>query len=81
LGGYRFKGEATIVDAGPLFERAMNFFRDTYGLGDALAGRVKHVALINVRQAAPLISPIYDTGASEEDVVRRYAEYYETIRK
>ena len=79
--GYRFKGEATIVPAGPLFEHAMNFFRDTYGLSDALAGRVEHVVLIKVRQAAPLISPIYDTGASEEDVVRRYAEYYENLRK
>src|SRR5437660_4625541 len=28
--GYRFKGEATIVDNGSLFERAMTFFRNIY---------------------------------------------------
>lgn len=78
--GYRFKGQATIVGEGPLFERAMSFFRDTYGLSDALAQRVERVVLIKVRHAAPLISPIYDTGATENEVVRRYVEYYETIR-
>lgn len=79
--GYRFKGQATIVGEGPLFERAMRFFRETYGLSDALAQRVERVVLIKVRQAAPLISPIYDTGATEEDVVRRYVDYYENIRR
>lgn len=79
--GYRFKGQASVVGEGPLFERAMSFFRNTYGLSDALAQRVEHVVLIKVRQAAPLISPIYDTGATEDDVVRRYAEYYENIRR
>ncbi|HKX18554.1 MAG TPA: pyridoxamine 5'-phosphate oxidase family protein [bacterium] len=79
--GYRFKGQATIVGEGSLFERAMSFFRKTYGLSDALAQRVEHVVLIEVRRAVPLISPIYDTGASEEDVVRRYVGYYENIRR
>jgi len=79
--GYRFKGHATIVDSGPLLERAMAFYRNTYGLSDALARRVERVVLIDVRQAAPLISPVYDTGAKEEDVVRRYVEYYEGIRR
>lgn len=79
--GYRFKGQATIVAEGPLFERAMSFFRKTYGLSDALAQQVEHVVFIKVRRAAPLISPIYDTGATEEDVVRRYVEYYENVRK
>ena len=59
----------------------MAFYRNTYGLSDALARRVERVVLIDVRQAAPLISPVYDTGAKEEDVVRRYVEYYEGIRR
>jgi predicted pyridoxine 5'-phosphate oxidase superfamily flavin-nucleotide-binding protein len=79
--GYRFKGHATMVEGGPLFEQAISFYRNTYGLSDALARRVERVILIKVRQAAPLISPIYDTGASEDDVVRRYAAYYEGIRR
>ncbi len=79
--GYRFKGAATVIDDGPLFERAMDFFRNTYGLSDALARCVEHVVLIKVRHAAPLISPIYDTGAREDEVVRRYVEYYDNIRR
>jgi uncharacterized protein len=78
--GYRFKGQATVIDGGPLFEHAMTFYRNTYGLGDALARRVERVVLIKVAQAAPLTSPIYDTGAKEDDVMRRYAEYYESLR-
>src|ERR1700751_6115158 len=38
--GYRFKGEALIVDEGALFDRAMTFFRNIYGLSDALSQRV-----------------------------------------
>lgn len=79
--GYRFKGQATVIAAGPLFDRAMAFYRDSYGLSDELARRVEHVVLIKVRHAAPLVSPIYDTGATEEDVVRRYAAYYDGIRR
>jgi uncharacterized protein len=78
--GYRFKGFGTIVDGGVLFDRAMTFYRNTYGLSDALARRVERVVLIKVSQAAPLTSPIYDTGATEDDVVRRYVAYYEGIR-
>jgi predicted pyridoxine 5'-phosphate oxidase superfamily flavin-nucleotide-binding protein len=78
--GYRFKGHATLIDSGSLFERAMTFYRNTYGLSDALARRVEHIVLIKVEQAAPLISPIYDTGATEDDVARRYVAYYEGIR-
>ena len=78
--GYRFKGQARIVDGGPLFERAMTFYKNTYGLGDALARRVERVVLIKVRQAAPLISPIYDTGVTEDEVMHRYAEYYDRLR-
>jgi hypothetical protein len=70
-----------MVDGGPLFDRAMTFYRNTYGLSDALARRVERVVLIRVSQAAPLTSPIYDTGATEDDVVRRYVAYYEGIRK
>lgn len=79
--GYRFKGQATLINGGPLFERAMTFYRNTYGLSDALARRVGHMVLIKVQQAAPLISPIYDTGANEDEVSRRYVAYYEGIRK
>ena len=28
-----------------------------------------------------VISPTYDAGANEDDVVRRYVEYYEGIRR
>ena len=79
--GYRFKGCATIVEGGPLFERAMAFYRDTYGLSEALAGRVGRIVLIEVHHAAPVVSPVYDTGASEDEVVRRYAQYYDDVRK
>jgi uncharacterized protein len=79
--GYRFKGEATIIDNGEPFDRAMDFFRNTYGLSDALARRVAHVVLVKVRYAAPVISPIYDTGATEDEIVRRYVEYYDNVRR
>ena len=79
--GYRFKGRAEILDRGPLFDRATTFYRDTYGLSAALARRVARVVLIEVLHAAPLVSPVYDTGVSEDEVVRRYAQYYDEVRR
>jgi hypothetical protein len=34
-----------------------------------------------VRYAAAVISPIYDSGATEDEVARRYVEYYDTVRR
>ncbi len=79
--GYRFKGSGTVFAEGPQFERAMAFYRDTHGLQEGIAKRIRHIVLVRVERALPLVSPVYDLGVGEEDVAARYVEYYGALRK
>lgn len=72
--GFRFKGTATVHTEGEMFERGIRILR---GRGSVLAPeRIRSIVVIDVTSAAPLISPVYDDGTSEEVIVRRWLDYY-----
>jgi len=75
--GYRFKGTAAVLDEGPLFEKILDSYRQE-GLEVDWADRrrVQSVVLIKVASAAPLISPAYDSGMTEEQVRGKWEEYW-----
>jgi uncharacterized protein len=73
--GYRFKGTGTVLVDGELFEEALARYRAN-GLGDY---RVHHVVLIKVERAAPVTSPAYDIGATEEELRERFRIYYVSL--
>ncbi|MGZ3845558.1 MAG: pyridoxamine 5'-phosphate oxidase family protein [Flavisolibacter sp.] len=69
--GYRFKGVAKVFSEGKTFDDVVSFYRN--------AGSnhpIKNVVLIKVEQVFPLWSPAYDTGLTEEDVIKRWTEYW-----
>lgn len=72
--GYRFKGEGSVVTAGPLFERAVQFFAQA-GVSD-VGRRIRAVVLVAVHYASPLVSPAYDLGLSEQEVRARWQRHY-----
>ena len=62
--GYRFKGPAVIHEPGSAgFTQGVELVRAD---GSKLTGRVKAIVVIEVRDAAPLVSPAYDDGATTE---------------
>ena len=64
LTGYRFKGPALIHEPGSAgFDRGIELMRAD---GSKLAGRAQAIVVIEVRYAAPLVSPAYDDGATTE---------------
>jgi predicted pyridoxine 5'-phosphate oxidase superfamily flavin-nucleotide-binding protein len=65
--GWRFKGVAEILSDGPRYDQLVAFFR---ARGSTSAYR--HMVLIRVERAAPLVSPAYDTGRSETDVAAQW---------
>jgi uncharacterized protein len=69
--GHRFKSEATVVADGPLLERILDFLKREPG---PARERVRAAVLMRVDRAAPLISPAYDFGASEQEVAARWRE-------
>jgi uncharacterized protein len=77
--GYRFKGVATVIEAGPLFDELVSFY-DRQGLSDA-PRRIRTVVMVEVRRALPLVSPAYDQETTEDDVRTRWEDYYQQIRR
>ena len=62
--GYRFKGPAVIHEPGSAgFAKGIDLMRAD---GSKLTGRVKAIIVIEVRHAAPLVSPAYDDGTTTE---------------
>jgi hypothetical protein len=58
---------------GSIFEKALAFY------GHIEANRIHGVAIITVDYAAPLTSPAYDVGATEEQVEDRFARRLEEL--
>lgn len=64
--GYRFKGRAVLHAEGETYERGLGLLRER-GY-EATAERIRTIVVIEVDTAAPLISPVYDAGVSEDAV-------------
>jgi uncharacterized protein len=76
--GYRFKGSATVHAEGLLFEDAV--FRYAADRHDAeYAARVRHVVLVRVEQARPLVSPAYAAGRSEPELTAEWRSYWQGL--
>ncbi len=73
--GYRFKGVATVYSEGPLFEELRAFYDQGRSAGDIRLGdRIRAIVLIKVERAHAVISPVYDTGATEDEVRARWRD-------
>ena len=66
--GYRFKGTAALHGDGETYEEALRVLCER-GY-DAIPERIKTVVVVEVESAAPLVSPVYDGGASEKQVAQ-----------
>ena len=74
--GFRFKGVARVLGDGVLFEQVLAFFRQR-----GVASRIEHVVVVRVERVLPVVSPAYDTGATEETVRDRWREYWRSLEQ
>jgi len=74
--GYRFKGTATVLSEGELFEEMLEFYRER-----GVANEIRTVVLVEVDRALPLASPAYDLGATQEEVRERWERHREALRR
>ncbi len=78
--GYRFKGTATVLTDGPLFERILGFYEHgETPVRDARA-RIRHVVLVTVERALPLISPSYDLGLTDEAIRATWWDHFHSLQ-
>ena len=71
--GYRFRGTATVVEPGARYDELLAWYADR---GFELAGRATGFVVVRVESTGELLSPAYDSGETEEELLRRYARYY-----
>jgi predicted pyridoxine 5'-phosphate oxidase superfamily flavin-nucleotide-binding protein len=75
--GYRFKGVATILESGPLYDRAIAFYKER----GSRVSAIREVVLIRVEIVQPVDSPAYDFGLTEDQVRDRWERYYDSLRR
>ncbi len=78
--GYRFKGTASIVSEGELFEQIKEAFV-TGGRGiQQVAIPASAYVLMQVTSAAPLVSPAYGDGRTEETTRVEWADHWQSVQ-
>ena len=79
--GYRFKGTAEILTSGDLFDEIEDAFT-TGSHGIRRSGLpAKRYVLITVNKSAPVISPGYTPGKTEESMREEWTDYWAEIQK
>jgi predicted pyridoxine 5'-phosphate oxidase superfamily flavin-nucleotide-binding protein len=74
--GYRFKGIAAILESGPLYERAVDFYKQRGSPIDL----IREIVVIHVASAQPIDSPAYDLGMTEDEVRERWERHFASLR-
>ena len=74
--GYRFKGEATVLTQGALFEQILAFYQNGTAPVQDARSRIRSMVLVKVERALPLDSPAYDLGRTEEAVRAQWWSHY-----
>ena len=69
--GYRFKGTGKVLSQGKLFEEILAFYNQ-----NGLAHVIRNIVLVKIERVLPVISPAYDRGIPEEDVRKRWMDYW-----
>ncbi len=78
--GYRFKGVASVVTEGALYERILDFYRTERNLDEGRT-RIRSFVLVKINEALPLISPAYDQGLTEEQVREKMQHYFDSLQR
>jgi predicted pyridoxine 5'-phosphate oxidase superfamily flavin-nucleotide-binding protein len=77
--GFRFKGTATVYASGEMYDRGLQILRDQGSAANR--ERVRSIVVIEVTDAAALISPAYDDGATEQAISDSWLDYYTALHR
>jgi hypothetical protein len=77
--GYRFKGRAIAYTSGVMFDRGLAVLGERGFTTDP--ERIRSIVVVEVTEAAPLVSPAYDIGATEEAVTERWLRHHTELHR
>jgi len=69
--GYRFKGTGTILSSGKEYDKIISYYGNI-----GIKSKIGRVVLIKVSSVNNVTSPLYDLGYTEEEIKKRWKEYY-----
>lgn len=69
--GFLFKGTAKILTDGELYDKLLNHYR-TIGVKSPIGS----IVLVHVNDLKQVTSPLYDIGATEEDMKTKWKKHY-----
>jgi predicted pyridoxine 5'-phosphate oxidase superfamily flavin-nucleotide-binding protein len=74
--GFRFKGKATVLREGSLFEEILAFYQRS-----GVKNPIRSIVLVKVERASPLISPGYSRGVTEDEMRAQFQRYYLSLNR
>lgn len=63
--GYLIEGSARVLDSGKLYGRVVQAYRDR-----GVKSPIRSVVMVRVAGISKVVSPLYDAGATEEDIIQ-----------
>ena len=72
--GYRFKGVASVLESGPLYDQIIAFYN-----ARGVANVIREVVMVRVHRAQPMESPAYDLGLTEAEVRARWDRHWQAV--
>jgi predicted pyridoxine 5'-phosphate oxidase superfamily flavin-nucleotide-binding protein len=74
--GYRFKGTASVLESGALYEEALGFYKKR----GSRVSMIREIVMVRVHHAEAIDSPAYDLGLTEDQVRRQWERHYQALR-
>jgi uncharacterized protein len=74
--GCRFKGAASIMDSGSLFDEVTASYKE-----QGVEAVIREVVMIRVQSAQPIYSPAYDLGHTEAQVRERWERHWQAVNR
>ena len=74
--GYRFKGVASVLESGSLYDKVIAFYKQR----GSRVSAIREVVMVRVQRAQPIDSPAYDLGLTETEVRARWERHWQAVR-
>jgi hypothetical protein len=74
--GYRFKGVASILESGGLYDNAIAFYKER----GSRVSVIREIVIVRVQRAQPIDSPAYDLGLTEAEIRSRWESHFQSLR-
>jgi len=74
--GYRFRGVASVIEAGTLYDQAIAFCKKR----GSRVSVIREIVMVRVHSALPIDSPAYDLGLTEDEVRSRWEHHFQSLR-